>query len=182
MTGQFHDVFRRNERDFDIVGVSGGELFAPAEHGLTPFPTCSACWRGYLAHYAIRDDRLVLERLDVSLGHRDATGFHSDAGPAIHGVRPTRPTETDALFNNRYSALDLPIAFSGRILIGTGFIQELYVHMGFQPAWRYRSVFELTFERGRLLEERDVSARMEELRREEKRIKHGDTEYTETEG
>ena len=44
--------------------------------------------------------------------------------------------------------------------LADGFIQNLYVHMGFHPAWKYREVHELLFEDGRLLHAQDRSAAM----------------------
>jgi hypothetical protein len=42
--------------------------------------------------------------------------------------------------------------------------RELYVHMGFQPAWKYRTVLELLFDEGKLVKIRDVSEEIRELR------------------
>lgn len=47
-----------------------------------------------------------------------------------------------------YEFKDVPL--SGGLLLGEGFIQELYVHMGFHPAWKYLHVIELIFEGGQL--------------------------------
>jgi hypothetical protein len=38
--------------------------------------------------------------------------------------------------------------------------------MGFHPAWKYETVLELSFDAGRLLAVRDVSAAMARIRRE----------------
>lgn len=54
--------------------------------------------------------------------------------------------------------------FTGGILVADGFIHNLYVHMGFQPAWKYETVFELTFSQGTLLDTTDVSRQMAGLR------------------
>jgi hypothetical protein len=54
--------------------------------------------------------------------------------------------------------------FTGGILIAQGFIQQLYVHMGFHPAWKYETVYELTFSQGNVLEIKDISAGMADLR------------------
>ncbi len=41
---------------------------------------------------------------------------------------------------------------------------NLYVHMGYHPAWKYEKVHELIFENGLLIEDRDISAKMKEYR------------------
>jgi hypothetical protein len=50
------------------------------------------------------------------------------------------------------------------MLIAADFIQELYVHMGFHPAWKYRSVFEMIFSEGHLTEWHDVSEQIAAIR------------------
>jgi hypothetical protein len=52
------------------------------------------------------------------------------------------------------------------LLIADDFIQSLYVHMGFHPAWKYRTVLELAFEGGQEVAVHDMSAQMEALRNE----------------
>ena len=50
------------------------------------------------------------------------------------------------------------------MLIADDFISELYEHMGFHPPWKYKVVWELVFEEGRLLKAVDCSQRMAEVR------------------
>ena len=56
------------------------------------------------------------------------------------------------------------VPFTGGLLLGADFIEELYVHMGFHPAYKYQHVLELTFETGQLLSQSDRSIEMEEIR------------------
>jgi hypothetical protein len=157
------------ERRYAIAGVDGEGLFDPSEAGLSPFPSCTACHRGYVCRYAVRDDQLVLDGLKISLGRSVEGAFESSRGPRIHGVEPQTPREEHVLFNNVYEGLALPIPFTGAMLVGDDFIRELYRHMGFPPAWKYRAVLELVFEEGHLLVEKDVSERMAAVRREKRR-------------
>ena len=137
--------------------VSAGELFTPASFGLFPIPASTACWRGNLALYTILDAHLELDTLYVNL--------REPQGPMINDVVPHPPTDRYGMFNNTYGNLNLPIPYTGSILIGTGFIQELYEHMGSHPAWKYRAVIELMFENGKWNSETDRSESMAELRR-----------------
>ena len=50
------------------------------------------------------------------------------------------------------------------MLIATDFIWELYLHLGFQPFWKYERVVELIFDKGRLVKEQDHSCQMLEIR------------------
>jgi len=56
------------------------------------------------------------------------------------------------------------VPFSGGLLLGHDFIQELYVHMGFHPAWKFRQVHEVLFENGQVVKAADRSAEMAEFR------------------
>jgi len=47
--------------------------------------------------------------------------------------------------------------FSGSLVLGHGFIKELYDHMGFHPRWKYTTVLEMEFEEGRLIAVADES-------------------------
>jgi hypothetical protein len=150
MTAQFNDQFRYQEKDFSIAGISTGELFRPADFGLFPIPASTACWRGYVATFAIFESHLVLDTLSVNLQEKQA--------PTINGILPSEPARGLKLFNNVYTDLKYRIPYTGGLLLGHDFISEFYVHMGFHPAWKYKEVFELTFENGRLVSEIDRSA------------------------
>jgi hypothetical protein len=56
-----------------------------------------------------------------------------------------------------YRNIGKEVLFEGGMLLGAGFISELYVHMGFHPAWKFECVHELIFENGILMEAYDRS-------------------------
>lgn len=169
MTAQWPDLFVLNGAEFWVAGVNGAGLFDPRSVGLFPAGLCTACYRRYVCHYSIKDDRLVLQKLRVSLGtdHIDSAPFYrTRAGPEINGVKPTVPSDRFEFLNNVYEGLDLRVDLTGGMVIGRDFINELYVHMGFHPPWKFRTAFELMFNSGKVLEVRDVSERMGEIRRD----------------
>jgi hypothetical protein len=163
MTAQINDIFRYEGTAYAVAGISEGELFNPATFGMRPAMASTACWRGYQAVFALRDAELVLADLHVNL-LQEGEGFRRKAGPAINGVPPTDIEEKSHFFNNHYEGLNLPLDYSGGLLLADGFIRELYVHMGFHPAWKYERVIELVFANGRLSNEFDRSAKMAEIR------------------
>lgn len=169
MTAQINDRFVLDDDECAIVGVNGRTLFTPKSYGLTPVAISSACWRGYICQYRIQATRLVLSQLQIAIGRFEGQGgareFHAQSGPPINGIEPVTPESEHIPFNCVYAGLDLPIDFSGGLLVADHFIPELYVHMGFHPAWKYRMVCELLFEHGLVSEMRDVSQRIEEIRR-----------------
>lgn len=71
-----------------------------------------------------------------------------------------------AHFGHRaYKNVDLPIPYTGKILLGDGFMQEHYIHMGFQRGWAYEKLIELVFIEGVLLECNDLSRLAKEQRK-----------------
>lgn len=86
----------------------------------------------------------------------------SDHPELLQRFRPVFSQEGP--FDNTYAALNLPVAFTGGLLAARDFLQGLYVHMGFHPAWKYRNVFELVISHGSVLETRDVSESMQKIR------------------
>ena len=63
-----------------------------------------------------------------------------------------------------YEKLRAPIWFTGGLLLARDFISDLYVHMGFHPAWKYLNVCEVLLEDGRVERIADRSAAMAEMR------------------
>ena len=164
MTAQIDDSFLHHGIEYSIAGISAGKILDMPALGLRPTMGSTACWRGYQAVFALQEERLVLERLDVNLfeGGEGWPRGRELQGPVLNGVTP-RPGPSGS-FNNRYEGLGLPLEYSGGVLLGIGFIHELYVHMGFHPAWKYERVVELVFERGILLREADRSRQLAEFR------------------
>lgn len=66
MTAQFPDTIDLDGEEYAVAGVRGSGLFQPLEHGLKPVPRVTACWRGYVCHYALAGDQLLLRGLEVS--------------------------------------------------------------------------------------------------------------------
>jgi CheY-like chemotaxis protein len=71
----------------------------------------------------------------------------------INGVKP----EEDSFFDYSYQNLHLKLKFTGILLLGDEFISKLYVHAGFQHAWKYKTVIALQFKRGKLIGSKDIS-------------------------
>jgi hypothetical protein len=146
------EVFFEGEQ-YAVTAVDGAGLFDPGEHGLEPRMLHTACYRGRICHYAVDDRRLVLRELHVG----------SEDEPArIDGVRARWDDEFGSW---HYQGLDVPVAFTGRLLIGSGDVDDSpYLNMGFWPAWMFAEVRELTFRGGGLVAADDCSAAIAEIR------------------
>ena len=127
-----------------------------------PIGMCSANWKGYLVIYDLQDDKLVLNQLRITLGEFNKRDFTPKLGPELNGVQPEYDPRQE--LNNSYEDLNLRLNFTGGILLVKDFIQELYVHMGFHPAWKFKTVYELVFQDGKLIEKRDMTEKMVEIR------------------
>jgi hypothetical protein len=163
MTAQISDIVFYKGEEYALAGCSGGEPFIPAEYGYFPVMGCTACWRGYLSEYEIRDGYLLLRRLNINHQLSEDAGSQPERPPALYGVEAE---ESDKSYIGRwaFSDLDLPLKYSGRLILARGLIRELYNHMGFHPAWKYERVYEIIFESGKMISEHDQSAGMAEIR------------------
>jgi len=154
MTAQIPDSISFGHTTYSITGIRGVGMFHPIELGIRPAPRITSCWRGFVYRYAIPDHRLILDFLLLNV---------TDPAPSIFGASPS-PPEGGAPFEAQYSRLGHQVGFTGRVLAGHDFIHELYVHMGFHPAWKYREVHYFEFSDGLLTSHRDRSHEAEQFR------------------
>ncbi|WP_140909731.1 hypothetical protein [Cognatiluteimonas lumbrici] len=132
------------------------KLPEPAEHW-------SSNWRGYVATWSIRDDRLLLTKIDVLL-KPEHSKEDVDAVPV--NVLPQ-------LFNGEPEVF--ADWFSGTLIVPRGEIVN-YVHMGYGSTYERYTVLHLA--QGRLLSRQDLSAtQYEALRRERFAACQKTTEY-----
>lgn len=166
VTAQLPDVVELEGCAHAIAGIAGAGLFDPRDFGLEPVALSSACWRGFEARYAVRDGALHLARLQINLqGER----------PGRLPVAPTLRGRTGRLESSgkgsrmmlsasfTYEELGV-MPFTGGLLLTDGFIEHLYVHMGFHPAWKFERVVELLIESGHVVASLDRSAALKEVR------------------
>jgi len=147
VTGQVADQVQWRNKSHDVTAVDGSGLFEAV--GVRALST--ACYRGYIASYEIHGHRLVLVALDVDPEYEGAYLGGSWA-MSEDGLREFR-------------GLDVSVPFSGRLLIGAGYVDIGRLHMGFRPAFGYRRVWELVFNAGRLVAAHDRSAALADVRR-----------------
>ena len=167
MTAQYPDHFIFNNKKYDLAAYSAQEPFNPAQIGFEPVAVSTACWRGYISEYSLNaDENLILKHFSIGLFEVTGEEWKSIRGKPINGILPTKPQEDYLDFlNNRYENVNLSLNYTGGILIADGFVEELYIHMGFHPAWKYQEVHELTFEEGKLMSAKDKSSDMAKLRK-----------------
>ena len=154
LTAQIPDSFFYNDGEYSIVGISGEGLIYPDEYDLKLQAASTACWRGYVYTYEIVDSKLMLKEMLCRL--QEESEFLNK-----------KPIKSEKHFFSYKYELDFPIKFTGSFLIARDFIQEMYVHMGFQRPMSFREVIKLEFDEGKLVSKNDISKRMEEQRNED---------------
>jgi hypothetical protein len=179
MTAQISDEVVYRGKQHCIAGVNGKGLFDPAQHGIRPVWISTACYRGYYCTYEVANGSLLLTVLNIGLGEEDRGLAERGEGPKLFGHVPHRYTihghrrdshtgeaQTTSRESSdfRYDGLREVIPYTGGLLLADDFIPEMYVHMGFHPAYKFREVHELVFEAGRVVKEADRSAEMAEFR------------------
>ncbi|CAL2083390.1 hypothetical protein [Tenacibaculum sp. 190524A02b] len=164
MTAQLSDSFVFKGESYSLTGFTEGIDFHPENYNISIKSASSACWRGFVREFSIENDELLIKNFNVN----DAGVTANFLQPIINGIVPKRNKGKFNFFNKSYENIDLKINYTGAILIGKGFISELYVHMGFHPAWKYETVYELTFEKGNLIAYIDLSEKLKEVRKEYK--------------
>jgi len=163
MTAQVDDSLSYLGEQHMLAAFSNGEPFEPSAAGFRPVSASTACWRGYVCGYAVKDGGLYLDEFWVNNQPGEAPISRRLQPPDINHVRAGRD-EKSYFGEWHYTNVCLPLRYTGGLLVGRGFIRGLYVHMGFHPAWKYETVHELMFEEGRLVEARDASSDMDRLR------------------
>ena len=148
MTAQFPDIVMYQGAKFELAGINGTGLFEPETYGFKPTSWCTACWRGYLATYQVKEKRIFLQQLEISLTKPSFGGKIEVTKVAAQKISGIEAHESDeSTFEYSYRNMNLPLPFEGGILIARDFIRELCVRMGFHPAWKYQQVRELIFKK-----------------------------------
>lgn len=154
MSGQMSDVVVIDSEEYAIVEPGPDALFDVRAHGVKPVMMHTANTRGVFARYRIEDGALILSDLQVGA---------VEAPPVINDVEPT----TDEYGQTwTYLKLDLPIQWTGDLIIGAAPILDLYVHAGFLPAWHYERIQAFDIENGLVQSSEDRSAQVAEFRAE----------------
>ena len=164
-TGQIPDVVHYDKKTFSLIGLVG-TLPEPSNFGIEPAGTSTANWRGYYSEYSIIGDQLVLTQLTVN--------SKSEEYPTINGVEADLEIGKECYEHEGeercfsdggvYLDIGLDLSFTGKIRIATDFIDELYVHMGFQKPSAFETVIDLSFEDGLLVGILDRSEDAAEIR------------------
>ncbi|WP_427157377.1 hypothetical protein ACQFX9_17860 [Aliinostoc sp. HNIBRCY26] len=164
MTGQISDLLIHENQKFCIAGVEGAGLFEPTQHGFYPQWGTTACYRGYCCTYEVIEETFYLKELIISLVLKEKLLLKHGKARDFLGVFPYGRDTPVGHPSAVYEQLNHFVEFTGSLLIANKFIHNLYVHLGFQPAYKYEEVYELTFDKGYLTQSIKRSEEMAEIR------------------
>ena len=154
MSGQMSDVVVVEGEEFALIEPPSGTLIDLRSYGLKPVSMHSANTRGELVRFRILDNTLLVSDLQVG---------SLEAPPALGGVEATTD-EYGQVWT--YLGLDLPVDFTGDLVIGADPLLDVYVHVGFLPAWHYERVLAFAIESGNVTASEDRSEQVAAYRSE----------------
>lgn len=159
MTMQIKDSLYYTDKSYTIVTCNTPLCFDPREYGVTPTPYTTACHRGYWSEYSILNNQLVLQNLFIYTNSNDyppIANIESVVAPQM----PYFPSR-----HRVYYELQLPIIYTGKILIGSNPTTTHYIKGIRNDPWKYKDLKECVFENGSLVEIMDHSETAEDIRK-----------------
>ena len=156
MTAQITDSFLFKRKSYQLIGITEGDLFSSQDFGIEADCMDTSCWRGFYSTYEIIDKVIFLKEMTILLAPRKDGNYK-----AINNVLPQQISDYEAL----YKDINLPVSsFTGKLRIARGFIDELYVHMGFPKPSAFKTVLDLAFEDSKLKKTKNRSREMKKKR------------------
>jgi len=152
MTAQIQNSISFDDKKYSIIALQNELDFEPTTYGIDVDTGCSMCWRGYYCIFGIEKEQLVLKNWHILSKSKDEP-------PIIEKVQAVRK---NGMWY--YTEMNYQMQYSGGMVIGTGFIEKYYIHMGYQKVYAYETVIELIFENGKLVEKIDHSEMFENVR------------------
>ncbi|SHF15202.1 hypothetical protein SAMN05444392_108143 [Seinonella peptonophila] len=149
MTAQVKDIMRIGDINYTISAIEKPNYFFNVfDLGFSPKKFSTACYRGFKAIFAIDvNNQLILKDLYTNNGDKEPI--------VLNGIQPENIRHSAGdLF---YKDVNLPLHYTGSILITDGFIQKYYRHMGFQSPLYYNTVVKYVFDQGIFMESIDLS-------------------------
>ncbi len=151
MTAQIPDTFLFKNDQYSLIGISGTHLASPEKFGMEPEMIHTACYRGFFATYELTEEALYLRELTLREKNRNYL--------PIEGIEPVKED-----CQATYHGLSVLVPFTGKIRLAKDFIDELYIHMGYQKPTAFKTVLDITLKDGRVVEIKDRSQEMEQKR------------------
>jgi len=133
-----------------------GRFFSIKRLGINPMPLSTACWRGYVASFAVYRGKLVLSSLETN---------NSDGAARPVAINGKMPEVVQLEFADsesewrewHYRDINKVIRYTGRMLIMADSAYDYYSHILIYSSLNQNDFLELTFNKGDLIEVNDLS-------------------------
>ena len=160
MTGQVSEKVTCDGNPYCLVDTNAGLVFNPRHYGLEPIPISTACYRGFIGAYAIRDGQLFVDRLETSCGEPDQkTPWPArKALPVFNGRSPKYHYAEHPMCDGLYEDLQLVVRYTGQFLMSRnrdGSHSPRFA--GYARAWDYDTSLLVTVVDGSVTSLCDVS-------------------------
>lgn len=138
MTAQISErIICNKEYDF-LIGIKGGNLPTPKSFGMESEMMSTAFYRGFHAMYELTDKELILREFTLNEKNKNYLPIAGNKAVVAENI-------------STYEDLNLRLDFTGKIRLAKDFLREFYIHMGYQKASAYETVYDITIEKGKVL-------------------------------
>ncbi|MDG9670107.1 hypothetical protein ONV78_20390 [Hahella sp. CR1] len=165
MTEQTLESIIYKNKEMKITYVNGDGLFCPFGYRIFPVGRDTGCIIGYNCLYEIKGNLFVLTDLSVNNSSRLDSFASPTTPPPINGIPPIDMRNRQYRFDYLYKDIGLWVNYSGGLLLGGGYIADFSYYSGCLNAscW-YEDSYEIVFENGEIIYERDLTEKMKEYR------------------
>ena len=147
MTAQITDPFFWEGEEYVFSGADDVySLFDPEKYGLHPSAFCTACWKGFVITFGVRDEQLYIDQLDVFC--------EDDNYPVINGVEAS---DDGMIGTHCYRDLNMASRYTGTITISSGMKKDAIRRAFTDGPGFYKKNYELDFKRGKLVAYRETT-------------------------
>ncbi|ADL53675.1 hypothetical protein [Clostridium cellulovorans] len=147
MSQQMTDPFDWNKKEYIFIAASDVyELFDPEKFGLKPEAPHTACWKGFIIHFSVKQSQLFIDKLEVNC--------EDDVYPSINGVEAVDKSRWGDF--HVYNKLKMPVTYTGTIIIGKH-LNKSFLGRAFTGPHSYDETYELEFEQGILIGSKETS-------------------------
>ena len=148
MTQQATDPFVWNGEKYVFNGAdSVYSLFDPEAFGLHPGMVTTACHKGFIIFFSVKDDQLFIDQLDVYCPDENY--------PVINGIE-AKPGGIMGM--RRYENLNIPRDYTGTVVISKT-MKDRFKGRAFTGPHSYQENWDLDFEHGRLVSYRNTTGK-----------------------
>ena len=176
MSSQIDDEFIYNDNKYYLSAVEFPQNFIDIYSlGIKPTEFTTACYRGFVATFAINNEKLVLNKLYTNNGNKIKNEV-----PIINNKLPKISVPNGLLdeYKNSwreftYEDIDLVINYTGSIIIVKDYINKYisgpYAFLSISP-FCYKEIIKLTFVEGNFTNIKDLSNYCDKIRTERNNI------------